>query len=357
MINMALEVIEAGLAVTIQDNGRLGYRHIGVPIAGVLDSELMCAANHLLGNHHDDAVLEICLSGPVLQANIQATGIRLSIVGSITAELITNQGHHVKGLAWQTVTLKAGDRIKLSLVTQGTGYVGISGGFQVPCPMNSRSTYARAQIGGIEGRALRVGDYLPCHGFDGNLREETYAQAVWPSQEPGPIRVLLGPQDDYFSQQAIAKFVSTPYQVTRDWDRMALRLAGEPLSHSALGSEIISDGVVPGAIQVPANGQPIILMADCQTTGGYPKIATVIRADLPRLAHVRAGDNLFFQPIDHKGAEMARQARRALINHWCQSVTTRPLPNCFDEATLLTENLISGAIRGDDEELISLGLQ
>lgn len=340
-----VEVVEAGMAVTIQDRGRFGYRNIGVPVSGVLDPYLMTAANAMLGNDPDAAVLEVCLGGPSLKA-LSGT-VRISLAGELTAQVVNTRGRVLKVLPWQTATLFPGDVVRIGGVARGVAYVGISGGFQVPTQLGSRSTYLRAKIGGVDGRALAVGDRLNCDPLCGNPWVETCGTLHWPI-EPGPIRVLAGPQDDHFTPEALAAFLGKPYRVTRDMDRMGIRLDGEKLTHNDLGAEIVSDGVAPGAIQVPANGQPIVLMADCQTSGGYPKIATVIRADLARLAHVRPGDEVHFVAVDHAQASAALREQAQLVGRWCESLGTFRPPGVVDEAALYEGNLISGAIRGDE---------
>lgn len=340
-----VEVVDAGLAVTIQDRGRTGYRNIGVPVSGALDPSLMTAANALLGNDPDAAVLEVCLGGPSLKA-LSGT-VRISLAGELSAQVVNARGRVLKVLPWQTATLFPGDVVRIGGVAGGVGYVGITGGFQVPLQLGSRSTYLRARIGGVQGRALSIGDCLPCDPLSGDPWLEYCGTLPWPV-ESGPIRVLAGPQDDYFTPDAGAAFFGRPYQVTRDMDRMGIRLDGEKLHHNDKGAEIVSDGVAPGSIQVPANGQPIVLMADCQTSGGYPKIATIIRADLLRLAHVRPGDEIRFSAVDHAQAAAALQAMARQLARWCESIASFRPPGVVDETALYEGNLISGAIRGDE---------
>ncbi|MGH8820227.1 MAG: biotin-dependent carboxyltransferase family protein, partial [Rhodoferax sp.] len=293
-----LEVIDAGLVVALQDRGRFGYRQLGVPVSGALDPMLLAAANALVGNAADAAALEILLTGPTLK--VRAGRVRVSLAGEIGARVQSAQGKPLRIEPWSTVTLGPGETIQIGAVAApksggpGIAYVGISGGVEVPAVLASRSTYARATRGGVHGRAIAAGDLLPCSDIVGDAWLEFRATAPWIHTD-GPIRVLPGPQADHFTDDALQVFFSQPFTVTRDSDRMGMRLQGPALTHTALGADIASDGVTPGAIQVPANGQPIILMADCQTVGGYPKIATVIRADLARLAHARPGMLLRFE--------------------------------------------------------------
>ena len=266
--------------------------------------------------------------------------------------------------AWHTATLAAGDVIRIGAVVAAPApapapanavdaalplalaYVGVSGGVQVPLVLDSRSTYARAALGGVDGRSLRAGDRLTCGCVpEADLLERRGASVF--SHVDGPIGVLPGPQDDHFTRAAFDALFGTPYIAQRDSDRMGLRLSGTKLEHSALGPDIASDGVTPGAIQVPADGQPIVLLADCQTVGGYPKIATVQRADLPRLAHVRPGSVVRFIGVDAQQATAARRALSERIANWCAGIESFQPTGGLDEAALYGCNLVSGMVRGD----------
>lgn len=343
-----VEIVDAGLAVSVQDRGRTGYRNIGVPLSGALDPVLMAAANALVGNASEAAVLEVGLGGPSLKA-ISGT-VRVGLSGEMGAQLVNTRGQVLKVAPWQTATLFPGDILRIGGVAHGVGYVALSGGVQVPAQLGSRSTYLRAAIGGIEGRAPKAGDRLPCEAVRGDPWLESRARAPW-HHESGPIRVILGPQEDHFTPQAVETFLTRPYSVTRDMDRMGLRLDGERLAHNDKGAEIVSDGVAPGTIQVPANGQPIVLMADCQTSGGYPKIATVIRADLPRLAHLRPGDELCFVAVDHAEAAAALREQVQRLADWIGAIQSFRPPGVIDEAALYGANLICGVVRGDEWSL------
>lgn len=347
-MNAIVEVIDAGLAVSVQDRGRTGYRNIGVPVSGALDPVLMAAANALVGNASQAAVLEVGLGGPSLRA-ISGT-VRVGLSGEMGAQLVNTRGQVLKVAPWQTATLLPGDVLRVGGVSHGVGYVALSGGVQVAEQLGSRATYLRAAIGGIEGRAPRVGDRLQCEAVRGDPWLESRARAPW-HHETGPIRVILGPQEDHFTPEAVASFLTRPYAVTRDMDRMGLRLDGEKLAHNEKGAEIVSDGVAPGTIQVPANGQPIVLMADCQTSGGYPKIATVIRADLPRLAHLRPGGELRFVAVSHAEAAKALREQVQRLAGWVGEIQTFRPPGVIDEAALYSSNLICGAVRGDEWNL------
>lgn len=352
-MNAIVEIVDAGLAVSVQDRGRMGYRNIGVPVSGALDPVLMAAANALVGSPSDAAVLEVGLSGPALKA-LSGT-VRVGLSGEMGAQLVNTRGQMLKVAPWQTATLSPGDVIRVGGVAHGVGYVALSGGVQVPAQLGSRSTYLRAAIGGVQGRAPKAGDRLQCDAVRGDPWLEFCARAPW-HHDTGPIRVILGPQEDYFTREAMENFLTRPYAVTRDMDRMGLRLEGERLAHNEKGAEIVSDGVAPGTIQVPANGQPIVLMADCQTSGGYPKIATVIRADLPRLAHLRPGDELRFVAVSHAEAAAALREQVRRLAEWVGTIQSFRPPGVIDEAALYGANLICGAVRGDEWNLHGVDL-
>lgn len=340
-----LEVMEAGVAVTIQDRGRFGFRSIGVPVSGALDPVLLAAANRLLGNALDAAGLEILLRGPALRA--LRGPVRVALAGEVGARLVRADGTTARVAPWQTASLLVGDAIQIGVVGRGVAYVGITGGVAVPSQLGSRSTYRRAGLGGVRGRALAAGDELACEALRDDPRLE-YCGTVRLEWAAGPIRAIPGPQEEHFTPAALAAFFGMPFQVTREMDRMGMRLAGPRLTHSERGAEIVSDGVAPGAVQVPASGQPIVLLADCQTTGGYPKIATVIAADLPRLAHLRPGDEIRFCRASHAEAAAARQAQAEAFARWSAGIRPCLPAGAVDERALYSGELISGAVRGDE---------
>lgn len=337
-----VEVIDAGLGNCIQDAGRTGYRSIGVPLSGAADPILLACANRLAGNHPASAALEIGLVGPRLQA-VSGT-VRVALAGAVSARVIRTNGTVLDVPAWRTATLFHGDSIAVGSPRGGVAYLAISGGFRVPEQLGSRATYVRARLGGIEGRAIAARDRLPCAAASGDPWLEFRSDSPF-EYGNGPIRVILGPQDDYFEAEALAAFLGGEYRVSRDCDRMGMRLDGPVLRHRAdKGADIVSDGVVPGAIQVPADGRPIVLLADAQTVGGYPKIATVIAADLPRLAHLVPGAALRFATVTVAEARAAWRARTAALAAWYAAIVSFRPPGVVDEAALYSENLISGMI-------------
>ncbi len=341
-----LEVLQAGPANAVQDAGRLGHRAIGVPVSGAADPVLLACANALLGNAPDAAGLELPLMGPTLRA-IEAP-VRVALAGAVEAALQRADGQSQHVPSNHTVTLHRDDVLRVGAVMTGVAYLALAGGCQVPLQLGSRSTYARAHLGGVQGRALAAGDLLACAALQGDPWLERRG-APWQHAQ-GPIRVMLGPQDDAFTPQAIEQLLSQPFQVTRECDRMGMRLEGPQLTHRA-GADITSDGVVPGAIQVPGNGAPIILFADAQTVGGYAKIATVIRADLPRLAHMRPGLSLRFEAVTRAQALQARDDLAARLAQWQARIETYLPPGVLDVQALHGGNLVSGMINANTQQL------
>lgn len=336
-----IEVIDGGLGNAIQDAGRFGHRHQGLAVSGYLDRPLADCANALAGNPPATACIEMRGLGPTLA--VRCGPLRVALTGNVVATVLRASGSSQTLPAWQSATLEEHDSLKIGPVTGGTAYLAVSGGCVVPRQLGSRSTYQRAGIGGIDGHALQNGDRIPCAQLGKRDYRETRGEAF--SHGDGPIRVLLGPQLGHFTDEAIETFLSNPYAATAEQDRMGLRLAGPALAHtSPAAADIVSDGVTPGAIQVPANGLPIILLADCQTVGGYPKIATVISADLPRLAHCAPGNTLRFHAVDLATARHALDELRQRWTDWARDLQTFLPPGSLDEAALYGGNLISGMV-------------
>ncbi len=296
----ALEALAPGLFTTVQDLGRWGYQASGVSVSGAMDPAALRAANALVGNEPGAAALEITLLGPSLRALEACT---VAVAG---AELEVR----LNGRPAPTVLeLRRGDELELGRVTRGArAYLALAGGIQVPVVLGSCSTYTRAGFGGLEGRVLQAGDVLHMGERDDAavVRHDTGDTHVpLPRGDEVTVRVVLGPQDNHFSAETIAEFLSVPFRVSSDADRMGYRLADHPLKHSG-PAEIVSDGVVLGSIQVPPHGNPIVMLADRPSVGGYPKIATVISADVRLVAQCRPGMRLRFRQVS------AAEARQAL---------------------------------------------
>ena len=335
-MNPQLRIESPGLGVSIQDRGRLGHRRIGVPRSGALDPLRLAAANGLAGNPADAAALEITLAGPLLQA--VGGPIRVALGGPLDAVLEAADGTRCPVPAWSTATLHDGDRLRVG-APRGVGYLAVAGGLRTPPQLGSRATYARAGL-------CPLPDRLPCRAFDGDATLDWIGPAALDPPD-GPIRAMAGPQIDHFTAASLDAFTREPFRVTRERDRMGLRLDGPRLAHTAKGADIVSDGVTPGTVQVPADGRAIVLLADCQTVGGYPKLAVVIQADLPRLAHLQPGDALRFRFVDAAEAARARADQARRLGDWLARI--RPRHAAPDTATLQAANLAGAAVRGDED--------
>lgn len=304
---MALVVVKPGMLTTVQDSGRWGYQAQGVPVAGPMDPISHRIANALVGNPRDAATLEITLLGPEIAFTDERT---VAFAGADFDVLV--DGVDVPMHA--PVIVPAGASVRFGRRTRGArAYLAVDGGIDVPLTLGSRATHVISAMGGFDGRALRAGDRLPL----GRPRKaprsprELGPVAAW-SSSPGVIRVLAGPQHDRFVPDALDTLCSAPYTIAQNSDRMGFRLLGPVLKH--LGSaDIISDATPLGALQVPASGLPILLMADRQTTGGYPKIATAITADLAVAGQLAPGDSIRFATCTPREALAALIAQEQLL--------------------------------------------
>lgn len=334
-----LLVRRAGPSTTVQDLGRWGHQRFGVPVSGALDTTALRLANAVVGNPEGMAGLEIRLAGPDLV--VEADGVRCALGGAVEAYLGDDPPIALE--PWRSFAAHRGQVVRIKRVVEGAvGYLAVAGGFALGPVLGSQSTYTRAALGGLDGRVLGDGDRLPLARARVEPRDEL-ALAERPSAEAGPLRVVLGPQHDAFTDEALATFLDAAFTVGREADRMGIRLDGPRLTHRT-DANIISDGVATGAIQVPANGQPIVLLADRGTVGGYTKIATVISADLPRTGRLVPGAEVRFASVTLNEAIAARRAAEAEIGRLIAGLRPVPALGGLDEATLLIENLISGVV-------------
>lgn len=341
-----LKVLSPGLHTTVQDLGRVGYQNIGVPVSGALDGFALRLANALVGNPQGMAALEILISGPTFE--IAADTARLSLVGT-GASLVTGGENATVLAAGQSLTVRRGDIVQIAVGRQSAScYLAVEGGIAVPCVLGSASTYVRAALGGLNGRALQLGDVVPLRREVGaSERSELRAPVLRPTPDDRPIRVVLGPQQKYFRKEAVATLLDAEFRISKDTDRMGMRLDGPPLRHRR-GWDIVSDAIATGSIQVPGSGQPIVLLADHQTTGGYPKIATVISADLPRLGRCRPGDPLRFVSVEVEAAEeICREAEHEFAK-LVGALEPVLRETELDLGSLYGENLISGVTTGSE---------
>jgi KipI family sensor histidine kinase inhibitor len=282
------EVLEPGLMTTVQDLGRPGWRRYGVPVSGALDHGAHVAANLTVGNAAAAATLELSFPGPKLRAT---AAVEIAVAGADFTPWHNGASIDPGRPLW----VRPGDVVEFAGPRGGQwAYLAVAGGFDVPEVFGSRSTYVRGGIGGFEGRPLRAGDVLGRgEGGPGPRRRQRAAPVAG---RTGAIRVVLGPQTDAFSADAQTGWLAGAFVVTVQRDRSGMRLRG-PVLHHRGGAEILSDGLLPGAVQVPAEGQPIIILADGPTTGGYSKIASVISADLDRVAQAGPGSALRFEAV------------------------------------------------------------
>jgi antagonist of KipI len=305
-----LLVIKPGLLTTIQDRGRWGMQSHGVPVAGPMDPCSHRLANALAGNDSDAATLEVTLLGPELEFADE----RVVAVAGAEFELDVD-GKSVPSNA--AFVVGTGSRLRFGRRIRGTrSYIAVSGGLAVAPTLGSRATHLISAMGGLDGRALRAGDQLAL-GDPMRWRNAMSAQPLSPivplPDRHARIRVLAGPQQEYFTPDALEILQSSPYTISSKSDRMGFRLEGPALTH-ARGADIISDATPLGVLQVPASGQPILLMADRQTTGGYPKIATVISADVSVAGQLGPGDTIAFAVCSLREAMTALIAQeRALM--------------------------------------------
>lgn len=301
-----IRVLDPGAQTTIQDLGRPGHLRYGIPSSGPVDPATFVLANRLVGNVDGAAGLECTVLGPRFE--VRAT-CAIAVTGADMPVTVNGQ----EAPAWTTLPLQAGDVVKLGPARAGVrAYVAFSGGIDVPEVLGSRSTYLRGRLGGLEGRALRKEDVLtvfpsprpPVRRLPPDARPELGAET--------DIRVVLWPQDDRFTREGIEALLTGPYEMLPQSDRMGARLRGPRILHTR-GHDIISDGIALGSIQVPGDGQPIVLLVDRQSTGGYTKVATVCSFDIGRLGQVKPGQRVRFRAVTLAEAHRALREDRVFL--------------------------------------------
>jgi biotin-dependent carboxylase-like uncharacterized protein len=339
-----LRVLSPGLLTTVQDAGRVGYQRLGIAVSGALDSFSLRAANALAGNPLGMGALEVAYVGPTLQ--VDAEQVRLAFVGAhaeidILPDASATDAQRIEPM--RSIRLRRGEVVRIGSLSDGAVlYIAIEGGFDIAPVLGSVSTYIRGGFGGWHGRALRTGDRVPLRCDRTGDREDCRFDGLDLSRPPR-FRAVVGPQRDLFSDREIATFFASEFTVSADSDRVGMRLCGAQV-HDARGVNMTSDGIAPGSIQVPGSGQPIVLLADRQTTGGYPKIATVISADLPALGRVPIGAKIAFEPITVDAAQALRREHADEIGRICDRIV--PIDRDATEIAplLLDSNLISGVV-------------
>ena len=342
-MSTGLEVITPGLMTSVQDRGRFGFQALGISVSGALDPDGFDLANALAGNEAGTGALEIRMLGPTLEVTAESVTVALAGTGA-GIEVMSPEREMIS--ACRSVTFRKGQVFRIGAIgDSAVCYLAVHGGFDLPDVYGSQSTCMSAGFGGFHGRILEKGDCLPLR----KAAAESVSQRILrrpPEPDSSPvIRVIAGPQDDYFSAAGIETFFGTGYTVSQAVNRMGMRLEGAAVAHEK-GFNIASDGIVRGAIQVPGNGLPIILMADCQTTGGYPKIATVISSDMPKLGRMMPGADIRFKAVSVGEAEAVARERHerqaaliGAIERFSGSVEQL-------EHLLMTQNLISGVTAG-----------
>lgn len=291
---MSLEIINNPLFVTIQDMGRYGYSHIGVTNSGVMDEYAYFLAHKLLKNPIGTNILEIAFSNVIFKANANT---QVAITGAICEVFIND----IKKECWQTHNLRVGDTLKIGKILEGNRvYLAVFGGFEIKKEFGSNSTTIKEKLGGIDGDKLKKGDILPFKDslFTHNTRlKEKFIPKI---EEELTLRVILSYQDEYFSKEEKEKFFKNEFLVTNDFNRMGCKLSGDAIKCDIDG--IISEGIAFGSIQVPSDGQPIILLKDRQTIGGYPKIGTVLSLDCFKLSQAKVNTKIRFEEISYEKA-------------------------------------------------------
>ena len=315
-MSASFHMLDGGLQTTVQDAGRRGLLALGIPRSGALDALSFRLANRIAGNPAEAAALEVRSPGPAFR--FDGKSARIALTGTSAPLIVERGGNAQEWPAWRAIDLKDGDIVRIaSFADTAVAYLAVAGGFDITEELGSRSTFLRGGFGGLHGRALKTGDVLAlARGMAPSGPCLTLLKT--PRFVSSPVlRAMLGPQADHFGEAALRTFFARPFAVTRELDRMGMRLEGPHLEHSR-SAEIASDATVPGAVQVPGSTQPILLLNDCQTTGGYPKIAVVISADLSSAGRLLPGAEIRFRKVEIAEAEEARaeahHAYRSLAN-------------------------------------------
>jgi 5-oxoprolinase (ATP-hydrolysing) subunit C len=338
-----LRVDSPGPLTTVQDLGRRGWLRFGVPASGAMDPVGLALANALVGNPPGTGALELTLAGG--RFTVENGPARIAVAGADLPLTLDGGGTGDTVRGGRSYRLEPGQTFSLGSAREGArAYLAVAGGFRIEPVLGSVATHVRSGIGGWHGRPLVAGDALPLNGIPRPGPDLSLPAGFERPRHPR-VRVVLGPQDDYLTPAAVETFLAAEYTLAAQADRMGYHLRGPRLEH-AKGSDIVSDAIAPGSIQVPGFGEPIVLLADRQTTGGYPKIATVISTDLPALGQCRPGDRLHFEAISVEAAQAARRELRA----WLETLPGRlvPVGRELDSEHLLAVNLISGVTDGQD---------
>ncbi len=288
-----MKIVKPGMYTTIQDVGRYNYQKSGMTASGAMDQFSLRVANILVGNSDSEACLEATLFG--LKIKFEGDAL-IAVTGANLQPMLNGMAIEM----WSGVKVLDGDELSFGTAKSGCrSYIAIARGIDVPEVMGSKSTYVKGNVGGFEGRMLRAGDEIKIGSVDENncTSIKKLPIGLIPSySKDNIVRVVMGPQDDYFTKDGIYTFLDYEYEVTNEADRMGYRLSGPKIFHK-IGADIISDGITMGSVQIPGDGAPIIMMADRQTTGGYTKIATIITPDINIVGQLKPGDSIRFKLI------------------------------------------------------------
>lgn len=313
---------KSGLLTTVQDLGRVGYQRFGMPVSGAMDPFSMQLANLLVGNAPQEGVLEVTLLGPTIRFESPAV---FAICGGDFSPLL-NGAPIPNRRAWFA---EKGALLELSYARRGArAYIAFGGGFALPPVMGSLSTCIKASLGGVNGRAIQAGDSIPLRTHCCSLSHPAQVpDRFGPAYSASPtVRFTYGPQETMFTQRGTDVFTHSIYTLDQSSDRMGFRFSGPEIEKAPDSTgNIISDGVCFGSIQV-TNGLPIVMMADHQTVGGYPKIGCVITADLPLLAQLKPGDQVRFQPVGIEQAQSAYLQQRQQLALLQKNLSAPPVP-------------------------------
>ncbi len=295
-----IRVADPGPQTTVQDLGRFGHLGAGIPPSGPMDARSFVIANRLVGNPDNAAGLECTVVGPRFTLE---TACAIAVTGA-EAPVTVNDA---PAPAWATLALAAGDTVRIGAAKRGVRmYVAFAGGLDVPPALGSRATYLRGRLGGLEGRSLKRGDALGVRPAPAPAARRAAAAEIAAFEAEPEIRVVLGPQADRFTDEGVATLLGGAWEMLPQSDRMGARLSGARIAHRR-GHDIISDGIPLGGIQVPGDGQPIVLLVDRQSTGGYTKIATVGSFDIGRFGQVKPGQRVRFRAVDVADAHRLRR--------------------------------------------------
>ena len=298
MSDYFFEVLRSGINTTFQDKGRFHMQHLGVTPGGCMDLESFSIANALVGNSLNTGVLEFAYQGPLLKLIKGRT--KIAITGNVIFQIIKSNQQTISGECNRTYILDQGDQIDILATKKSAyGYMALEGGFDIKPFCQSVSILSRAEIGPNEGKKIKINDKIAIRA--NNKSEKNFSTKV-PNNDKNIIRVLKGSQFDYFSKESQKDFFSKEYNISNLTDRMGMRLEGTVMKN-IVNTNIRSEGITKGAIQVPADGQPIILLTDYPTIGGYPKIANVTSADYNLLIQKTPGEKIFFKLIELHEAE------------------------------------------------------